>query len=67
MKCAIRHDLLFCEPGPSSLSEDESNEFEIELEPGANPNDDVEEEGWDDLFLEEDDDDFESEDEMDES
>ena len=67
VKCAIRHDLLFHEPGPSSLSEDESNEFEIELEPGANPNDDVEEEGWDDLFLEEDDDDFESEDEMDES
>jgi hypothetical protein len=67
VKCAIRHDLLFREPGPSSLSEDESNEFEIELEPGANPNDDVEVEGWDDLFLEEDDDDFESEDEMDES
>ena len=67
VKCAIRHDLLFREPGPSSLSEDESDEFEIEVELGANPNDDVEEEGWDNLFLEEDDDDFESEDEMDES
>ena len=67
VKCAIRHDLLFREPGPSSLSEDESDEFEIEVELDANPNDDVEEEGWDNLFLEEDDDDFESEDEMDES
>ena len=66
VKCAIRHDLLFCKLGPSSLSEDESDEFEIEVELGANPNDDVEE-GWDNLFLEEDDDDFESEDEMDES
>ena len=66
VKCTICHDIFSCELEPSSLLEDESDEFEIEVEPGANPNDDVEEEGWNNLFLEEDDE-FESEDEMDES
>ncbi|KAG1723058.1 hypothetical protein EDB19DRAFT_1764870 [Suillus lakei] len=34
IKCAIHHNLLFCEPGPSSLIEDELDEFEIEEESG---------------------------------
>ena len=63
VKCAIRHDLLFREAGPSSLVEDESDEFDIE----DGPSEDVEEEGWDDLFLKDSDDGSESDDEMDET
>ncbi len=55
IKCAIRHDLIFCEPGPSSVLEEESkaesgneNEDEEEWE-------DVEKEPWDDTLLENDD------------
>jgi hypothetical protein len=67
VKCVIRHDLLFREPGPSSLAEEELDEFEIEVEPVASADDDAtEEEGWDTLFLKEDDNDMESE-EMDET
>lgn len=54
IKCAIRYDLLFREAGPSSLVEDEPDEFEVE-DAGEKSEDEVEEEGWDDLFLEEDD------------
>jgi hAT family C-terminal dimerisation region len=62
VKCAICHDLLFHEPGPSSLAEEEPNEFEVEVEPGeGTDHDDAEEEGWDSLFLEEDDESMESE------
>ena len=64
IKCAIRHDLLFWEAGLSSLVEEESDTFEIE-DAGDMSEDNVEEEGWDDLFLEEDDS-SESDDEMDE-
>jgi hypothetical protein len=51
VKCSLRNDLLFPEPAPSSLVEVEPDDFEIE---------DSDEEGWDALFLEEDDDDLES-------
>jgi hAT family C-terminal dimerisation region len=50
VKCAIRHDLLFREPGPSSLVEDELDAFEIEEESGEKS--EVEDEGWDGIFLE---------------
>jgi hypothetical protein len=62
VKCAICHDLLFREPGPSSLAKEEPDEFKIEVEPSESPNvDATEEEGWDTLFLEEDDNNMESE------
>ncbi|KAG6875028.1 hypothetical protein C0993_011145 [Termitomyces sp. T159_Od127] len=56
LKCAIRHDLLFRQPGPSSLDEaelekieDDGNNGELETE-----------EGWDELFSDdEDENDFE--------
>ena len=55
IKCAIRHDLIFHEPGPSSVLEEESeaesgneNEDEEEWE-------DVEKEPWNDTLLENDD------------
>ena len=50
--------------GPSSLIEEESDAFEIE-DAGEMSEDNVKEEGWDNLFLEEDDS-SESDDEMDE-
>jgi hypothetical protein len=65
IKCAIRHDLLFREAGPSSLDEDKTDEDEIE-DDLSEPQDDVgEEEGWESLFLEEDEDNVESDVEMD--
>ncbi|KAN0120573.1 Ribonuclease H-like domain containing protein [Russula decolorans] len=49
-------------PGPSSLAEEEPDEFEVEVELGGHSdNDDVEEKGWDSLFWEEDDNNIESE------
>ena len=54
IKCALHHDLLFCEPGPSSLIEGEYNEYELEAEAGDISEDEVEEEGWEALFLDED-------------
>jgi hypothetical protein len=66
IKCAIRHDLLFRETGPSSLDEDNIDEYEVEDDPGEQPEEDgVEEEGWDHLFLEEDVDDLQSDIDMD--
>jgi hypothetical protein len=65
VKCAICHDLLFHEPGPSSLVKDEPDELEFETEPGENSEGNIDEEGWDTLFLEENDDDLESDDEID--
>ena len=61
----LRHDLLFHKPGPSSLVEDEYGEYEIEAEAGEIPEDEeVEEEGWEALFLDEDEYDMESDIEM---
>ena len=69
VKCALHHDLLFREPGPSSLVEEESDEFEIDVEPGGvAEGDEIEEEGWEALFLDEDEsgtEDMESDVEMD--
>jgi hypothetical protein len=66
IKCAIRHDLLFREPGPSSSAEEESDEYGIEGDVNEKPSsEDEEAEGWEALFLEEDEDcvesDFETE------
>jgi hypothetical protein len=59
VKCALCHELLFTEPRPSSVVEDELDDAEIEVEaidkPGIEAEDD--EEGWDTLLLDEDDDD----------
>jgi hAT family C-terminal dimerisation region len=52
IKCAIRHDLPFCETGPSSLEEDNIDEVEVEVDPGEQPEEGEIEEGWDHLFLE---------------
>ena len=53
LKCAIWHDLLFREPGPSSLDEAELEKLENNVSgPG------VMEEGWDELLSNVDDDDF---------
>jgi len=61
VKCALRHDLLFREPGPSSSVEEEPDEYDIETVPNEKPSDDDDdEEGWEALFLEEDEDDSES-------
>jgi hAT family C-terminal dimerisation region len=66
IKCAIRYDLLFRETGPSSLDEDNIDEYEVEDDPGEQPEEDgVEEEGWDHLFLEEDEDNLQSDIDMD--
>jgi hypothetical protein len=63
VKCSIHHDLLFHEPGPSSLLEVEPDD-DVEMESDTLPRDsdvDVKEEGWDTLFLQDDGDDHESE------
>jgi len=60
VKCALRHDLLFREPGPSSSTE-ELDDFGVETDLDQKASeDDVEEEGWEDFLLEEDEDDIES-------
>jgi len=67
IKCSLRNDLLFRELGPSSLAEVEPDDFEIEIDAKKVATDeDEDEEGWDALFLEEDDDDLESDIDMDE-
>jgi hAT family C-terminal dimerisation region len=73
IKCAIRHDLLFREPAPSSILEakesDESDDQELENastgkdsgvgEPGDEESDsDVEEFSWDGLLIEDEDEDM---------
>ena len=57
VKCSLRNNLLFCKPSPSSVTEVESDEFEMEVEDDRQEmkDDDGDENGWDDLFLEEDD------------
>ena len=65
IKGALCYDPLFREPGPSSLIEDEYDEYEIQAEAGEILEDDEEEEeGWEALFLEEDEYDTESDIEM---
>ena len=55
VKCSLRHDLLFRETGPSSLTEDNESEAEDEAgEKSAGNSED--EEGWDTLILEDSDD-----------
>ncbi|KIM89537.1 hypothetical protein PILCRDRAFT_1893 [Piloderma croceum F 1598] len=67
IKCAIRHDLLFCEVGPSSLVEEKADEYEVEDDFSEQDDDDVvDEDGWDDLFLEEDEDALKSDADMNE-
>jgi hypothetical protein len=54
IKCAVRHDLLFREPGPSSVEED-YDDYEIETDSNEKPTEDEdEEEGWEALFLDDD-------------
>jgi hypothetical protein len=63
IKCVIRHDLLFCEPAPSSISEaDETSDQELEEsgargDPGDLEESDVEEFSWDGLLIEDEDED----------
>lgn len=59
VKCAIRHDLLFRPPGPSSSSELKADEFDVE--PDANDSmtsEGDDEDGWDVLLLADDEDDI---------
>ena len=56
IKCAIRHDLLFREPAPSSILEAEEtgdDELDDAGEPGEES--DVEEFSWDGLIIEDED------------
>ena|SRR6267154_4602653 len=61
VQCLIHHDLLFCQPGPSSSTE-EADEFEFDVELDTNDSiaseGDDEEDGWDVLLLEDDEDDI---------
>jgi hypothetical protein len=60
VKCAIRHDLLYREPGPSSILEAEMNDdgqYSDDGDEGDDEGEGSEVEGWDDLLLEEEDDD----------
>ena len=68
VKCAIRHDLLFREPGPSSILEADVYDDSEDAEDAEDGEDDGEVsetvEGWDDLLLQ-DEDDLETDLEMD--
>ena len=59
IKCAIRHDLLFREPAPSSTLELEERDEELADVAGGDPKDaeesDVEGFAWDDLLIEDED------------
>jgi hypothetical protein len=63
IKCAIRHDLLFREPAPSSANEDMMNEDQLdetEVEQEGAGDESGDEQAWDDALLieaEDDDDD----------
>jgi hypothetical protein len=54
-KCAIRHDLLFREPAPSLVLENQMDENDDEGNDGDAETD--AEQGWDELLIEEDNDD----------
>ena len=63
---ALCHDLLFREPGPSSLVEDELDKYETEVEVDETLEDDEDKgEGWEALYLDDDEDDEESDIEID--
>ena len=66
IQCSIWHNLIFCKPAPLSFVGDESDEIQTDEEPGDHEksDDNVEEEGWDDLFRDEDDDSSDSDIEM---
>ena len=53
IKCAIRHDLLFPEPSPSSMLETEEA---IDSEEDGETGEDNEEFSWDELLIEDEDD-----------
>jgi hypothetical protein len=52
VKCALRHDLLFREPGPSSSTEEALEDSDIETDANEKLSDveDGDEEGWDALL-----------------
>jgi len=52
IKCAIRHDLLFREPAPSSISEKDDTD---DQDGSEDVNDDDNDISWDGLLIEEDD------------
>jgi hypothetical protein len=54
VKCAIRHDLLFREPAPSSILEAEFNGDGEDGEDDGEASDTAD--GWDDLLMEDEDD-----------
>jgi len=64
IKCAMQHDLLFCEPVPSLILEEEASDQKLEsmstdLGEGLGESDDeldIEESSWDDLLIKDDDD-----------
>jgi hypothetical protein len=57
IKCAIRSDLLFPEPAPSSVFKAELNDDSEDIlqENKDRGESDIDEEGWDDLLLEDED------------
>jgi hypothetical protein len=66
VKCSLCNDLLFRKPGPSSLVEIESDDYGIEVETGQTTDEGDDNASWDALFLEDEDDDLESDTDMDE-
>lgn len=65
VKCAIRHDLIFREPPPSSILEAElSYEEGEEAEGDDDEREDVDKKGWDENLLDEDDDEMADDSEM---
>jgi len=63
----LHNDLLLHKPGPSSLVEVEPDDLEIKVDTEkAAADEDEDEEGWNALFLEEEDDNLESDIDMDE-
>ncbi|KAG6878832.1 hypothetical protein C0992_007317 [Termitomyces sp. T32_za158] len=51
LKCAIRHDLLFREPGPTSIDEAELERLENNEDNDGSGKGFENEEGWDEMFL----------------
>jgi hypothetical protein len=56
VKCAIRHNLLFREPAPSSITEAELNEDEEHYNEDDGEQLEIDEKGWDELIIEDEDD-----------
>ena len=55
IKCAMRHDLLFREPAPSSILEVEESSDELDDVGEPEEESDVEEFSWDGLLIEDED------------